>query len=50
MTQSALERNPALPTPALYGHPVLTDNLLCPWEKKAVTFSLNSIRLIRNPR
>ena len=35
MAQSALERNPALRTPTLFGHPVLTDSLLCPWEKKA---------------
>ena len=30
MAQSALERNwPALRTPTLYGHSVLTDSLLC---------------------
>ena len=38
----------------LYGHPLNTDtpllsqaSLVCPWGKKALTFSLNSIRLIR---
>ena len=49
MVQSAVEQNPALRTPTLYGHPVLTDSLLCPWEKKSLTFSLNSTRLIRYP-
>ena len=49
MAQSAVEQNPALRTLTLYGHPVLTDSLLCPWEKKALTFSLNSTRLIRYP-
>ena len=37
---------------ALYGHPLITDSLLCPWgkgSKKAFTFSLNSTRLIRTP-
>ena len=29
------------------GRASITDSLLCPWEKKAVTFSLNSTRLIR---
>ena len=33
-----------------YGHPVLKDSLLCPWEKKALTFALNSTCLIRPPR
>ena len=50
MAQSALERNPALRTPTLFEHPVLTDSFLCPWGKKALTFSLNSTRLIRTPR
>ena len=27
----------------------ITNSLLCPWGKKAPTFSLNSIRLIRTP-
>ena len=30
----------------LYRHSVITDSLLCPWGKKAFTFSLNSTRLI----
>ena len=38
-----LHSNPALRTPNW----VITDNLLCPWGKKALTFSLNSTRLIR---
>ena len=46
MAQSLLERNPALRTPTLYGHPVLTDSFLCPWEKKAFTFSVNATHLI----
>ena len=29
------------------GSASITDSLLCPWEKKALTFSLNSTRLIR---
>ena len=29
------------------GRASITDSLLCSWEKKAVTFSLNSTRLIR---
>ena len=33
----------------LYGHLIITDSLLCPWAKKALTFSLNSTRLIRTP-
>ena len=33
----------------LYGHPVNVDSLLCPWRKKALTFSLHSNRLIRTP-
>ena len=35
---------------ALYGHPLTTDSLLCPWGKgnnKALTYSLNSTLLIR---
>ena len=46
MAQSAVERNPALRTPTLFEHPVLTDSLLSPWGKKALTFSLNSTRLM----
>ena len=46
MAQSALERNPALRTPTLFEHPVLTDSSLCPWGKKALTFSLNSTLLM----
>ena len=34
----------------LIGHIIMADCLLCPWEKKPVTFSLNSTRLIRTPR
>ena len=33
----------------LYGYLIITDSLLCPWKKKALTFSLNSTRLIRTP-
>ena len=33
---------------AYYGHLIITDSLLCPWGKKALTFSLNSTRLIRH--
>ena len=29
------------------GRASITDSLLCPWEKKALTFSLNATRLIR---
>ena len=32
-----------------HGHLIITDNLLYPWEKKALTFSLNSTCLIRTP-
>ena len=46
MAQSAVERNPALRTPTLFEHPVLMDSLLSPWGKKALTFSLNSTRLM----
>ena len=46
MAQSAVERNPALRKPTLFEHPVLTDSLLSPWGKKALTFSLNSTLLI----
>ena len=38
-----LHSNPALRTPNW----VITDSLLCPWGKKALTFSLNSTCLIR---
>ena len=38
-----LHSHPALRTPNW----VITDSLLCPWGKKALTFSLNSTRLIR---
>ena len=43
-----LQSKPALRTPAQYasGHLIITDSLLCPWEKKALTFPLNSTRLI----
>ena len=34
----------------LYGHLIVTDSLLCPWEKKALTCSLNSTHLIQTPR
>ena len=30
----------------LYEHPLTTDSLLCPWGKKALTFSLNLTHLI----
>ena len=32
-----------------HGHLIITDNLLYPWGKKALTFSLNSTCLIRTP-
>ena len=32
-----------------HGHLIITDSLLYPWGKKALTFSLNSTRLIRTP-
>ena len=32
-----------------YGHLIITDNLLYPWEKNARTFSLNSTHLIWTP-
>ena len=34
----------------LYKHLIIKDSLLCPWGKKALTFSLNSTPLIRTPR
>ena len=30
-----------------YGHLIMTDSLLCPWGKKALTFSLDLTHLIR---
>ena len=42
-----IQANPDLPTPALYGHPIIADSLLIPGEKKALTLSLNSTPLIR---
>ena len=46
-----LQSKPALRTQAQYasGHLVITDSLHCPWGKKALTYSLNSTRLIRTP-
>ena len=41
-----VQSNLALRTPALYRHIMITDSLFCPWEKKALTFSLNSTHLI----
>ena len=41
-----LQSKPTLLTPALYRHLIITDSLLCPWGKKALTFSQNSTRLI----
>ena len=35
---------------ALYEHLIITDSLLYPWGKKALTFSLNLTRLIGTPR
>ena len=32
-----------------HGHLIITDSLLYPWGKKALTFSLNSTCLIRTP-
>ena len=46
MAQSALERNPTLRTPTLYGHPVLADSLLCPRVKKARSYFFSKF----NPR
>ena len=37
-----VQSNLALRTPALYGHLIITDSLLCPWGRKAVIFYLNS--------
>ena len=37
-----VQSNLALRTPALYGHFIITDSLLCPLGKKAVIFYLNS--------
>ena len=31
-----VQSNPALRTPAYYGHPIITDSLLCPCGKKAL--------------
>ena len=45
-----VQSNAALWTPALYRHLIITDILLCPWGKKALKFSLNSIRVIRTSR
>ena len=42
-----VQSNLALRTPSLYRHLIITDSLLCPWGKKAPTFSLNSTRLTR---
>ena len=33
----------------IQSNPIITDDLLYPWEKKALPFSLNSTRLIRTP-
>ena len=42
-----IQSNPALRTPAEYGHLIyITDSLLCPWGKKTLTFSLKSTHLI----
>ena len=40
-------QNPALRTATYYRHVIITDSLLRPLEKKALTLSLNSARLIR---
>ena len=43
-----IQSNPALRTPAEYGHLIyITDSLLCPWGKNTLTFSLKSTHLIR---
>ena len=44
-----IQSNPALRTLTLYGHLIITDDLRYPWENIALTFSLNSTRLIRTP-
>ena len=36
-----------LRTPAYSRHLIITDSFLCPWGMKALTFSLNSTRLIQ---
>ena len=43
---SHVQSNPFLQTPTQYGHLIMTDSLLCPWGKKALTFSLTSTHLI----
>ena len=47
LTMVLLPSNPALRTPAYYGHLIITGSLLCPWGKKAFTFSLDLTHLIR---
>ena len=47
---SFIQSNPVLRTPTLYGHLIITDSLLCPWGKKAITLSLKSTRSIWTPR
>ena len=37
-----VQSNLVLRTPALYGHLIITDSLLCPLGQKAVIFYLNS--------
>ena len=48
--QEVPRSNSALRAQAQYEHLIMTDRLLCPWGNKALTFSLNSTRLIRTPR
>ena len=44
-----IQSNPALQTPSYYGCLIIIDSLLCPWGKKALTFSLDSTHLIQTP-
>ena len=47
LSSKLIQSNPALRSPTHYGHLIITDSFLCPWGKKALTFSLNSNRSIR---
>ena len=51
-SRNEIRLNPALQTssPPLIRTAHYSGQLLCPWGKKALTFSLNSIRSIRAPR
>ena len=48
LSLTTIQSNPALRTPTLYRHLIITASLLCPWGKKVLTFSQkNSTRFIR---